>query len=45
MRFGVNKFLTRLAERLTALVLVTIMPEQIDVLVAVLAPEVIPADT
>ena len=41
MGVGVNKLLTRLAERLTTLVLVTLVPEQIYVLVAVLTLEMI----
>ena len=44
MGVGVNKLLTRLAERLATLVLVTLVPEQIYVLVAVLTLEVILAD-
>ena len=41
MSVRVNKLLTRLAERLTTLVLVTLVPEQIYVLVAVLTLEMI----
>ena len=41
MGVGVNKLLTRLAERLATLVLVTLVPEQIYVLVAVLTLEMI----
>ena len=41
MGVGVNKLLTRLAERLTTPVLVTLVPEQIYVLVAVLTLEMI----
>ena len=44
MVVGVNELLTRLAERLPTLVLVTLVPEQIYVLVAVLALEMILAD-
>ena len=44
MRIGVNELLTRPAERLTTLVLLSLVPEQIDVLVAVLALEMIFAD-
>ena len=44
MRIGVNELLARLAERLTTLVLMSLVPEQIDVLVAVLALEMILAD-
>ena len=41
MVVGVNELLTRLAERLTTLVLMSPVPEKIDVLVAVLALEMI----
>ena len=44
MGVGVNELLTRLAERLTTLVLMSLVPEQIDVLVAVLALMMILAD-
>ena len=42
-RIGISEPLTRLAERLTTLVLVTLVPEQIYVLVTVLTLEMIPA--
>ena len=44
MGVGVNKLLTRLAERLTTLVLMSLVPEQIDVLFAVLTLEMVFAD-
>ena len=44
MRIGVNELLTRLAERLTTLVLVTLVLEQIDVLFTVLTLEMVFAD-
>ena len=44
MSIGVSELLTSLAERLTTLVLMRLVPEQIDVLVAVLALEMVLAD-
>ena len=44
MKIRVNELLTRLAERLTTLVLMSLVPEQIDALVAVHALEMTLAD-